>query len=784
MSLPFVGRESEIRQARTFLNLSEYRASGSTLVVRGDSGTGKTTFIKKVLSLEVAKAKKDPLCLYIDLSNDEFRSSQLLSNLLTISLVSGAATEGYPTNVPLGASYGDFKKKYADRRREGMGFLRTLAHALGAFAGFRAKKAVEAALGSTEEAGSELLEAEVSLFLHWVSQNRPVAIAIDNVQFLNLETRLTLESILQRVGSNIRLVCIDRTIEGESELDLPVRCFEKLITIDLDAFSESETGEVIFGALDIDEEAVPQIAADIFSKTGGVAKDLEFCLRRLAIGLSSGSQDIAVEGLITSIDKLPLIYRQFLIVATLLDGGVWKELAKRAISRVAFTASRGDLEEVVVELVSREYLELSDSEQGELIRPGHERVVQAVRELAEADEELQNEVRRSLVDEFIATWECGEVKDGETYLLHCLIGLQTAEELARNLHYISMLARSQYRVEQFAYLATLAVDIYEILPLLPEEVLSKLLDAMQKNSSFDKGLELVRFLRRHDSVDGDKLLLFEFKFLTQLYQYEDALQLSGSLPMGPWATIYRLNILMALDRFDEAKKLASLALDSAELSEPVAVILRNTVTLFPSEVSLRNLQRARSYFNRSGSRFKCATVDTNKSLVYLNMGALGDAARVLDRAISNMSAVGSNEIYQAFVNLGLRYAAKGRYGHAISFMRKASLRIPRTLLLDLIKVEMNSIVLMRLAYVTPVREMEESLQKSLDMLSGVNMPYLRQALNHNISMCRALRSDKSGLSAQGIPGYASDFVTLMFPLSDTAAPKVEWLTLLSVHWRY
>ncbi len=100
-------------------------------------------------------------------------------------------------------------------------------------------------------------------------------------------------------------------------------------------------------------------------------------------------------GAAPSIDRLFLIHRQFLAIATLLDGGVKKAIAQGTVARLT-ALHESSLSEVVDDLVARDYLRVN-SESGDRLRPGHERIATAIRDLA--DDELQEEVRRSLIEE-------------------------------------------------------------------------------------------------------------------------------------------------------------------------------------------------------------------------------------------------------------------------------------------------------------------------------------------------------------------------------------------------
>ncbi|OWY59003.1 hypothetical protein B7486_76930, partial [cyanobacterium TDX16] len=173
-----------------------------------------------------------------------------------------------------------------------------------------------------------------------------------------------------------------------------------------------------------------------------------------------------------------------------------------------------ELDAVVTDLVEREYLRLSD-DRTHRIRAGHERVVVAVRALL--DDEVGEDVRRSLIDEIATALDSGDDTE-ETYLLHCLVGLQTAREITGNVHHISRLIQAQYRQDQFSYLVALADEIQDVLPLLPPHALRDLLDALQKSSAFERGLEIIQVLDASHVPGTEERRAYRLRYLTQAYR--------------------------------------------------------------------------------------------------------------------------------------------------------------------------------------------------------------------------------------------------------------------------
>jgi tetratricopeptide (TPR) repeat protein len=767
LTVPFLGREREMAAALDHLLPDEDDDERArTLVVHGDSGTGKTYFARELM-LRVNAQRPDALFLYVDVANDEYQASRTIASLLKLAFVPGLMTGGSRISIPEQVSLQRFRRQ-TRQRGVGRGFLRALAQAIATAVGVGA--AVGSALGSDQGGSAPSVEEELAAYLSWVAKRQAIYMTVDNLQFLNLEVRLTLESVLQRVGRHVRLIAVDRTVGGVSELDPPVRCFsDALLELSLGTLTRAETEQVVACAIGAEDETTRGLADDIFIKTDGLAKDVEYCLRQYSLELGRGARVGAIEGLLSTIDRLPLIHRQFLVIAALLDGGVKQAIARGTVSRLASAYDRVRLDEIVDELVARDYLRLN-SDSGDRLRAGHERIVVAIRDLA--DDDLHEEVRRSLIEELAAAVDAPSTDESETYLLHCLVGLQTARELARNIHYIARLIQSQHRQDQFSYLVAISEELHEILPLLPEHALNDLLDAMQKSSAFEQGLQLVGLLDANHVPGAESRRIYRLKYLTQAYRFDDALALSEQIGEEEWGAVYRINALMALERDAEARALADKHI-SDEPSEWQAVLRRNTITLYDVETALRHLDEAESYFEHTQSDFRLATIDTNRSTVYLYARRYGDALRCLERAAMRMRFVGSREIFQAQVNIAVRSALIGDYTSALRTLDEAAVQVPRALLYDQVMIDIDRIVIQCASGGIDAEAGEWALAECTARIRGFEMPDLHELIATNLAALRG----KSPLAAAPV----DDRVRLIVPLQERG---VTWGLETEVHWRY
>ncbi len=773
-NIPFTGRGEEVELILRFLGSKTPDETPHRLTVHGDSGTGKSYLVKHCLFQWLSSREETAVCLYIDLSNDDFRNSRLISSVLKMAMVPALPREGYPINIPRGATFVEYQERSAKRRALGWKIITGLTQAAASFAGMG--DAVGDALrdiGDKQNEGEEVLYS----YLEWVRIQYDIVLVVDNYQFLSHELRYALEACLGRIRSSLKFVIVDRTIDAQSQITPPLQAFsENDVELSISAADKPELDRIVSGCLEIDADSKGKFVDDIFRKTNGNLKDVEYCLRQYRMSSAVNPQKVDVYGLIATIDRLPLMHRQFLVVVALLDGGVTPELARNAVRRLSLVSTDSELDEILNELIALHYVKLNTAS-GDQLRAGHERIIQVMRELAA--NASYDDVRRSLLQEILSVLENNGFNENETYLLHCLVGIQTATELKSNLHFVSRLVRAQHRLDQFSYLVNLAAEIGELLPLLPEDVLVLILDAMQKSSAFDQGLQILRLLQQTRALAATDNALYRYKFLTQLYQYEEAMVCVQDLPKNSWGALYRVGALLSLGRDAEATEATNDELSAPELNEPKAILLRNTVTLFEPEVSLSNLDRAEAYFRRTDSDFRLGTIATNRSFVLLCMRDYDSANDAIENAIEKMRSAGSPEVFQAYFNLAVMHGQQRRYTQAIQELGAALEVVPRSLLLDWVKIDVAKTVYLRASGEISDETALAMLKSNLARIRGLELPYLRRTLMHNIAVLDDA-PDQSALINEADRASKSK-VSIFLPFETS---KESLIVNHSIHWRY
>lgn len=773
--IPYLRRSNELAVGLTHLLLASSSEHSRLLIVQGDSGTGKTSFAKELARRLLAESPADPLCLYIDVPNDDYQSADILRYLMTLAEVPTTPTKGFPVQILESHAPSVFRRELGRRRVVGMALLRTVAEAAGSLVGLGG--AVKSAL-EPGNAPTLSIDDEFYRYIKWVVKKSPVVVIVDNYQFLASSIRLSLEAIFHRLQSGVSLLLIDRTVDSASTLDPSPRIFaSQSKSIALGPLQNDHVEDIVVATLGIPTEDAKRLASDLMVKSGGIAKDIEYCLRQIHL---SGSVDekSPIDGLAATLDRLPLIHQKYLMIATLLDGGVKPEVARNTVRRITEAYEIGSIDLALEDLLKHQYMRLNTLS-GDRLRAGHERIVQAMRELA--PDELHEQVRHALVDVLRESLESSESLDNETYILHCMIGLQTARELGAHLHEVAQLLRQQHQREQFQYIATIAADLRDVLSLLPESAVTVVLDAYQKSSQFEQGLALLRHLGNEADRGQSRRLLYRVKFLAQLYEYEEALDLIPHLDQDdPWTRVYEFGVHLSTGQRDEALELLGSPGASIPFGEPDAVMARNSVSLLEPHQALERLERAEKFFRNAASKFGVATVRTNRSVVLLSRGDYSSARSELDGALAIMRELGSSEVYQPILNLGITEALCGKLDLAETLLTQAADEVPRSLILDRVKITANLATVRFEKGILSLEELRSAFLAEINRLGRINVPYLRRAIMRNIQL-----STPGELAPERHAGVADHMARVSIEWhAPSRAEEVGWDMPLSIHWRY
>ncbi|WP_415717027.1 hypothetical protein [Maridesulfovibrio sp.] len=669
IDIPFVSRAEESSVFDSFLDGIAKERDVKSILIKGDSGTGKSFFVKHRLHDYLTKNPKI-FCLYFDIANDEFQSSRLFTALINTSMLERNPESNYPVNIPKEKSFSAFSDSVIKRQEIGWKLLKSITYAFSTVTGF--SEEIKEGIQIVDESSSKVGPDPLRLYLDWVSRHGPVVVAIDNYQFLNENTRNALELIITNIKHSLRYIVIDRTKDGFSQITPPFQLINRDDShITLAKFTQDETYNLVSKVITAEENILKKISNDIFVKTAGLPKDIEFCLKSYLLKIKDGHGDVDISGLLSTIDRLPLMHQQFLLIASYLDGGISDKIARNIVRKASSIADDEIINQILDDLLHLEYLKYN-TDRRDRLRAGHERIITTMQELScsEKHSENQEELRQIIIDELDSEIKGDSFEGDKPYLMHCMLGLFSVTELQKRVRDIARLILAQYRKENFSYINQIAIDLLEVLPMVPVEAIDQILDSLQKTSEFDLGFKVIDFLEQGEVPYSDKLNLYKFKFYVQLYQYSPAEIIARNLEPSPWTTVYKTNMLLALDRYDEARNLIY-ETDMFIDQEANAVLMRNCIVLHSPNKALNDLNKSYRFFEAKDSDFRLATVETNMALVHLCTKSLGEAGRQLDKAITHMQAVGSKEIFQPYLNYGIRFVLGNEYQLALDYFEKS-----------------------------------------------------------------------------------------------------------------
>jgi len=97
-----------------------------------------------------------------------------------------------------------------------------------------------------------------------------------------LETKSQIESTVSSLKKGLCLIVVDRTINGLSELNVPIRAFTRnKFNLILSHLTQAETAKVVNANIDEYHYSVDDLSKDIFIKSNGLLKDIEYCIHKI-----------------------------------------------------------------------------------------------------------------------------------------------------------------------------------------------------------------------------------------------------------------------------------------------------------------------------------------------------------------------------------------------------------------------------------------------------------------------------------------------------------------------
>lgn len=787
-SWPFVLRQRELLDCLEFLAAD---ADGRRVLrIFGSSGSGKSFFTRELLT-RFAASQTGGATLYIDIPPSDFEAAALFDRVRALISRQRRPNRASPSFVA---------KRFAVKWRSAQAWPqpRRLAYLLDVFrdaANLLPGAAPFLKLFLPKTVGADGNRNDGVAALRYVlrhSSEVPVILALDNIQFLPPLILEMLDTELEAAGERFRLIAIER-IHRKTSVDW-IPAVPDAVVKDV-SFGPATLGEVVALVREaLPAEPTPEtLAGAIHRRSDGNLKSVWFQLKFVVERRSAQdapAQDalddgVSYDGVISSLRPIDQLVLR--LVVFLLGGLSISHLA--AICEASDLHINGGVVSTAIRDLASLGLLIVNSDSRDRVRVEHELVAHVVNDLTPEDEKL--ELRQHLLAALSRVLDGSAADDVSLY--DRLIGIAHETDVrarpALQAHIVKYLDL-QNQQEQFAYLASISRDsvCWDVLDLLPEHSLRILLNAIQKCSLFNFGLVITANIRK-DSSRRSLAALYEAKYLVQLFRYDEAQRALAQAEPSKDRQAVAFNIMINLCQDDEAAQIALRTYESlpAFPSEQDYVILRNSGHLFRPERARQLVSSAVEGFRRLGSRFGVATSLNNLGIVELFAGRDRAARAHFEEARKALSDLGSNEVYQPFVNLSALAMRDCDLAGAKRWLSAAREALPRLLTMDTVMIDANETVL---SLIGGQISFEDALRRFRQCVTEANRTRDIRFAETVSWFCSSLEMRMTGTvtttySAAMIERIrnSGNVGTELFPTVDVNGP-LDAPYFLSVHWRY
>lgn len=780
--LPFVLRDNELDLL--FYSVLSRDNNSRSIIINGDSGTGKSYLVKKV-TFECIEENSIHYSLYFDIAKDSFTTSLFFETLMYYSWTQQNASFYNPTKISIQDSFSNFIKKYSLKKTILRKLFKTISSSIELLPYFG--KPITCILPESddnEHSNDPTPNIAFTFFkyIETIAKKKRIVISIDNYQFLDRSTRILFENLLNNIQENIVLIVIDRTICNTKNIEL-LRCYsDNQQEISLANFDLNETKEMISVALS-DKIVGMDFITDCYKNTNGNLKEIELLIQAYKTKGDFSNSRIPIRKIHETISNLNEIDKYLLIIAGFFPAGLKKDIVFKIVSR-SFLCKEIDVVTTIKELITLGYL-IINSKNGELVKPTHEKIITSIKK-AITDEEFI-EIHQMLLTAFEDILSEYKKQKEYSYLLHCFVGISNITYLRNKVNYLIELIDIQYNENLYQYIVTIYKQIPEAVSLLPEYSILKILDSIQKTSEFYIGLSLISQIKNKNLVSNTNYKLYYAKYLIQTYQYHDALEIINSISCKNESYIlYKLNILQHLGKNSEAKALLSTLILNKASIHYTYIAFRNSAHLFSYDEAIYNISKAKTYFEEKGSSFAVATCHNNLGVVFLWNNEIEHAELMFFNAIEMFLNINSNEIFEPYCNLAVIEAIKGNYTYSRDFFQKSQHYVSENLKFDYILLKHNSFALELIEKgINAFSYLNEYLNLST-MSKQIGDPWLTFQIEYNLNIIRKNNNEKiKKLNPNILRGLLNRINTGQEVLiNSTLDHNTKILFSLSPHWRY
>ncbi len=607
-----------------------------------------------------------------------------------------------------------------------------------------------------------------------------LCIIIDNYQFLPQVIKQQFETRLSDFKVGISIISIVRTEQDENKNIKNCTDFSmselSLVCTDYNFF-RSVVDKQLQNIFDLSIKEID--IKRIWEITDGNLKQLELIINDLRI--NPGYDIISVQ---STIDNLDEIQKSILWVTALFPAGMKEDYLVQALCDILNETDKFKIKQKIMSLVHLGYIYINGKSQ-DAIKPTHETVVtNAKKSLNNYDVVLfQKQLSKSFENILL---NLGKSSD-YSYLLHCWIGVSTLDTLKLNANFVVDLITSKFKENAYYYIDSIAENLKPILYVFDEKTLERVLTSYQRVSDFRAGLRLLDDLKSRNQLAYNKHKLFQVKFLTQTYEFEDALELAKLMPLNTDSLLCKLNILQHLGRDNEAKQLLDNELMVCEKNDEYYIILRNTAHYLAYDEAMLTLHAALKYFEEKPfTDFIVATIKNNLGVINLWKTNIISANNYLHQAKKQLSRLQSNEIFEPLCNLSVSSLLSMNNNLAIEYAEEALKYCPKILTLDQLMLKVNLQIINLCCENYTVIETISNLQVLKDEFSTIDDPWYAFHLEFNLHQLNCINNTmQCNYSSKYVDDYYDGFTKYYLIEKFTIYGKITSLCLaLSPNWRY
>jgi len=785
---PCVLRNEDLAAAEEALGFGVSSSRAKILLLRGASGVGKTFFAKELI---VRLAFKNPalLTLYFDTPPTEFEAVALNHQLGMLLTKRTDASRSHP-NAVLAAARDEWTSFVPRKRvprlfnycygttRELIGQIPTVGRYLRAVMPQRVM-AIE----------DEKLQWGAIPFLAQRARRHPVLLALDNVQNLPMATVKSLEEAFAGSLPFLRLILIERNNHEQFEGWFPPHLDKSCVSMNLGKVDVDSIRTMAKAVISRQSPDGDKAAAAVAVRSRGSLKAAWLLLRTMHTGDVSPQQDERSEPYIELVESLGAEDRAVLVALHMLAARVRLADFQRIVRRLHPALDGDTVGDCVLDLAEMGLLVVDKADSSRLFFE-HDLVPAALKTILTGDK--LEPLRMQMVDALSVHLKEMARDDEYDLLADRLIGLASSQEVRTKplvLGHLLSLVERRYAASQFEYLTCLAADeaCSGVFDLLPGSTVEALLDSFQKTSSFTQGLASVALMKSRANAAAGTLVLYEAKYLVQMFDYAGAGKLLESAPSSPERDSIQFNVHLNLCKNEDARRrIEQIAAPPGPLAEHECVMLRNAGHLYEYKRSRPLLERALTWFKERDSEFGVGTTLNNLGVIELAANERASAEKNLLAADRILRRLGSNEEYQPLSNLGVLAALSHDWKRAEEAMAMSRRLVPPELAMDRCMLELNSVVLRLMRGQCTGQEAAGKLAADAGRINRLGDLRFRMVASWLSRTLEAHFAPETVAESTGSFELRRDTLfgmEVFFPAIVDGKP-IELVLILSPHWRY